>query len=44
VDIGTETTTFVAIDEIGSNGWLRGANEFTIDSDEERFKNLDPHY
>ena len=44
VDIGAETTTIVTIDEIDSNRLLRGANQFTIDSDEARFNNQNPQY
>jgi hypothetical protein len=35
-DIGAETTTIVTIDEIDSNQLLRGANQFTIASNEAR--------
>lgn len=44
VDIGAETATIVTIDEIDSNRLLRGATQFTIDSDEARFNNLNPQY
>ena len=44
VDIGTETTTLVTIDEIESTSLLRGARAFDVISDEPRFDNLDPQY
>lgn len=44
VDIGTETTTIVTIDEIDSNRLLRGANQFDIASDEDRFQTFDAQY
>ncbi len=44
IDIGTESTTIVTIDEIDSNRLLRGAGQFTIDSDEARFDNQNPQY
>ncbi|MFT4595932.1 MAG: hypothetical protein ACI9TF_000169 [Paracrocinitomix sp.] len=43
-DIGAETTTIVTIDEIDSNQLLRGANQFTIASNEARFNNQNPQY
>lgn len=43
-DIGGETTTIVTIDEIDSSRLLRGTAQFVIDSDEDRFDNLDPQY
>ena len=44
VDIGTETTTIVTIDEIESTRLLRGLAQFPINSDEARYRNLDPQY
>ena len=43
-DIAAETTTLVTIDEIDSTRLVRGANQFTIDSGEARFNNLNPQY
>jgi hypothetical protein len=43
-DIAAETTTLVTIDEIESTRSVRGANQFTIDSGEARFNNLNPQY
>ncbi len=44
VDIGSETTTLVTIDEIDSTALLRGARQFEILSDESRFDNQDPQF
>lgn len=44
MDIGTETTTLVTIDDIDSNRLLRGASQFAINPDAERFNNFDAHY
>ncbi len=43
-DIGAETTTIVTIDQIESTRRIRGTGQLTINSDEDRFKNLDPQY
>ena len=44
VDIGAETTTLLTIDEIDSTRLLRGGNQFEINSEEDRFKNLNAQY
>lgn len=44
VDIGSETTTLVTIDEIDSNRLLRGASQFEVLSSESRYDSFSVQY